>query len=188
MPFIADYLYHKLSDTTLEDSDSVMVMEFPKAFEKDETIEQMFEIIEEAIVGIRRAKVTIDMGNSKIEKAYIKLNSEIDKEMAKPFIQKVAKVQSVEFVDSKVEDSITDVSDNLEIYLPTDKIDLSAITSKLQTQKAKVLKEVEKLEKMLGNEKFVQNAPKEVVKQNQKALNSAKEKLEKIENELKALS
>jgi len=43
--------------------------------------------------------------------------------MAKPFIEKLGKVLSIEFVDAKVADSITDVSDNLEVYLPTGEID-----------------------------------------------------------------
>jgi valyl-tRNA synthetase len=38
---------------------------------------------------------------------------------------------------------------------------------------------------MLGNEKFVANAPKEVIEQNQKALQEASDKLAKVEQELK---
>ena len=51
----------------------------------------MFSIIEEAIISIRRAKTLIDMGNSKIEKAYLKLDVKIDEDVAKPFIEKLAK-------------------------------------------------------------------------------------------------
>ncbi len=79
----------------------------------------MFSIIEEAIISIRRAKTLIDMGNSKIEKAYLKLDVKIDEDVAKPFIEKLAKVENIEFVNSKVENSITDVSNNLEVYIPT---------------------------------------------------------------------
>ena len=34
MPFISDYLYHKLSGTTLEEGDSLMIMNFPKEIAK----------------------------------------------------------------------------------------------------------------------------------------------------------
>ncbi len=44
--------------------------------------------------------------------------------MAKPFIQRLAKVKNIEFVDAKIENSITDVSNNLEVYLPTSEIDM----------------------------------------------------------------
>ncbi|MGB5792466.1 class I tRNA ligase family protein, partial [Poseidonibacter sp.] len=189
MPFISDFLYHNLSGTSLEEgADSLMVCNFPKNIAKNEEVESMFAIIEEAITALRRAKVVIDMGNSKIAKAYIKLDVSIDKDVAKPFIEKLAKVENIEFVDAKVENSITDVSDNLEVYLPTDEIDMSPIIDKLSKQKEKTQKEFDKLNGMLSNERFVANAPEAVVAENKKALEDAKNKLEKIENELKAIS
>jgi valyl-tRNA synthetase len=188
MPFISEYLYHKLSGTSLEDGDSVMVMNFPKEITKDTDSEAMFAIIEEAITAIRRAKVVIDMGNSKIAKAYVKLNDNMNVEIMKPFIEKLAKVEEIEFVVSKVSDAITDVSDNLEVYIPRGEIDLTPIISKLEKQKEKLEKEVAKLNGMLSNERFVANAPEHVVAENKEALANAREKLEKVEAELKSLS
>ncbi|WP_321314385.1 valine--tRNA ligase [Halarcobacter sp.] len=188
MPFISDFLYHKLSGTSLEEGDSVMIMNFPKNIKKDENIENMFAIIEEAITAIRRAKVVIDMGNSKIAKAYVKLDSSIDTEVAKPFIEKLAKVENIEFVDTKQENSITDVSDNLEVYIPTGEIDMTPIINKLTKQKEKLEKEIGKLTGMLSNEKFVANAPAKVIEENKAGLASAEEKLAKVEAELKSLS
>jgi valyl-tRNA synthetase len=188
MPFISDHLYHKLSGTTLEEGDSVMVMNFPKNVESNEDAEHMFNIIEEAITAIRRAKVVIDMGNSKIAKAYVKLNENMDVSIARPFIQKLAKVEEIEFVVAKVANAITDVSDNLEVYIPTEEIDLSAITSKLSKQKEKLEKEVAKLNGMLSNERFVANAPEHVVAENKEALKNAQDKLAKVSEELASFS
>lgn len=188
MPFISDYLYHKLSGTTLENGDSLMIMNFPKDIKKDENIENMFLIIEEAIISIRRAKTLIDMGNSKIEKAYLKLDVKIDEDVAKPFIEKLAKVENIEFVNSKVENSITDVSNNLEVYIPTSQIDMKPIIEKLEKQQEKAQKEFDKLNGMLSNERFVANAPASVIEENKKALDEVKTRLEKIEAELKSLA
>ncbi|RXJ94598.1 valine--tRNA ligase [Malaciobacter molluscorum] len=188
MPFISEYLYQKLSGSELENSESIMIMNYPKDLAKNEEVENMFAIIEEVIITIRRAKVVIDMGNSKIAKAYVKLDTNIDKNLAKPFIEKLAKVENIEFVDAKVENSITDVSNNLEVYIPTAEIDMSAIVDKLTKQQLKAQKEFDKLNAMLSNEKFVANAPEHVVVENKKALEEARIKLEKIENELKTIS
>ena len=188
MPFISDYLYHKLSGTTLENGDSLMIMNFPKDIKKDENIENMFSVIEEAIIAIRRAKTLIDMGNSKIEKAYLKLDVKIDEDVAKPFIEKLAKVENIEFVNSKVENSITDVSNNLEVYIPTSAIDMKPIIEKLEKQQEKAQKEFDKLNSMLSNERFVANAPANVIEENKKALDEVKGRLEKIEAELKSLA
>ena len=188
MPFIADNLYHKLSGTTLEEGDSLMITNFPKNIAKNQEVEDMFAIIEEAITALRRAKVVIDMGNSKIAKAYIKLDVSIDKEVAQPFIEKLGKVEEISFVDAKVENSITDVSNNLEVYLPTDEIDMSPIIDKLTKQQIKTQKEFDKLNGMLSNERFVANAPEAVIAENRKALEDARNKLVKIQNELKTIS
>jgi len=188
MPFISDHLYHKLSGTTLEEGDSLMVMNFPKEIKRDLEAENMFALIEEAITALRRAKVIIDMGNSKIDKAYIKLDSQIDTEMAKPFIQKLAKVIEIEFVDAKVENSITDVSDNLEVYLPTAEIDMQPIITKLTRQKEKLEKEIQKLNGMLNNERFVANAPEAVIAENKQALEDAENKIAKVSAELSSFN
>jgi len=184
MPFISDHLYHKLSGTTLEEGESLMIMNFPKEIQRDEEAEQLFAIIEESITALRRAKVVIDMGNSKIDKAYIKLDSPIDTAMAKPFIQKLGKVIEIEFVDAKVADSITDVSDNLEVYLPTGEIDMTPIITKLTRQKEKLEKEIAKLNGMLNNERFVANAPEAVIAENKQALEDANKKITKVSAEL----
>jgi len=184
MPFIADHLYHKLSGTTLEEGQSLMIMKFPKDIQKDAEAEALFTIIEESITALRRAKVIIDMGNSKIDKAYIKLNKPIDTAMAKPFIERLGKVIEIEFVGSKVENAITDVSDNLEVYLPTGEIDMQPIITKLTRQKEKLEKEIAKLNGMLNNERFVANAPEAVIAENKQALEDAQNKIAKVSNEL----
>ncbi|MCK5293956.1 MAG: valine--tRNA ligase [Arcobacteraceae bacterium] len=194
MPFIADHLYHKLSGTIIEEGKSLMIMEFPSQIKRDEEIESMFEIIEEAITSLRRAKVVIDMGNSKIEKAYIKLDvnertnvAHAKLDLLKPFIQRLAKIENLEFVIKKQENSITDVSDNLEVYLPRGEIDLAPIISKLTKQKEKLEKEIAKVSGMLSNERFVANAPEVVIAENKKGLDEASNKLAKIEAELLTL-
>lgn len=188
MPFISDYLYHKLSATTIEDSKSLMVMSFPKDIARDKEAENMFSIIEESITALRRAKVVIDMGNSKIDKAYIKVNTNIDIDIAKPFIEKLGKVLSIEFVTAKVADSITDVSDNLEVYLPRGEIDMQPIITRLTRQKEKLDKEIIKLNGMINNEHFLANAPEAVIAENKKALEDAKIKIKKVNTELAGFS
>jgi valyl-tRNA synthetase len=192
MPFISEHLYHKLSGTSLEEGDSVMVMNFPKTedLHKDDAVENMFALIEEAIVSIRRAKVGIDKGNSKIEKAFIKLNDgiTIDTSIAMPFIAKLAKCDSVEFVTAKQDECVTDVSSNLETYVPKGQIDMQPIIDKLTKQKEKLQKEVDKLNGMLSNEKFVANAPEQVIKTNKEALETAQTKLQKVSEELAGIN
>ncbi len=186
MPFISEYLYQELSGTNLSQNESIMIKPYPKTGERDEEIEKIFSLVIESIIDIRRAKANIDLANKKIEKAFIKSDSK-NLPKYKHFIEQLAKVENIEFTDSKIENAATDVSDNVQIFIPLENVDLKPIINRLSKLETKLSKEVEKLQKMLSNEKFVKNAPKEVVEQNQEALKQAEEKLQKVQKELLAL-
>jgi len=188
MPFITEYLWHQLSNTSIETESSIMVQPYPADLKRDEAIEKEFANIIEAIVSIRRAKATVDMPGKRIEIAYIKADEQMDDKLATPFIKLLAKTENVEFVNKKVENAITDVSDHMEVYLPLTGIDLKPILERLEKQQAKLTKEVIKLSNMLKNEKFVANAPASVVEENRKALEEAEIKLKKVEAELLQLT
>jgi len=188
MPFITEHLYHELSGTTLEDGDSIMLKKFPSKT-KQRKEEKTFAIIMDAIVSIRRAKVLVDLANQKIQKAYVKIDnlSEKEKAMMLPFIAKLAKVTDVEFTDTKIENAVSDIADNCETFIPTDSIDLTPIINKLTKQDEKLQKEIAKLNGMLNNERFVANAPADVLEKNREALGDAQIKREKVLEQLGSL-
>ncbi len=187
MPFISEYLYHVLSKSTLEDSSSIMISSYPNLQISDEKSAKDFELIIEAIVSVRRCKTLIDQGNQKITKAYILTSKDIDMNIAKPFMEKLAKVEEIIFTDQRLERCVSDVSDNLTSMIATDDIDLAPILNKLDKQKEKLQKEIDKLSSMLSNERFVANAPENVIEENKKALEEAKSKFSKIASELVTL-
>ncbi len=189
MPFVTEYLYHELSGTSLDTSDSIMIMPYPTKTRKREKEEAKFEIIMDAIVSIRRAKVLVDLANQKIEKAYVKIDNidEDAKTMMIPFIARLAKVEVVEFTDCKIENSVSDIADTCETFIPTDSIDLSSIISKLSKQDEKLQKEIDKLAGMLNNERFCANAPEDVLAKNREALEDAQSKQVKVKEQLNSL-
>jgi len=188
MPFVTEYLYHELSGTSLEESESIMVMPYPYKTKKRKE-EEKFEIIMDAIVSIRRAKVLVDLANQKIEKAFVKIDgiSEKDKEAMLPFIIKLAKVTEVTFTESKIDNAVSDIADSCETFIPTDSIDLSSIIAKLTKQDEKLQKEIGKLNGMLNNERFVANAPQDVLTKNREALSDAQAKQVKVLEQLNSL-
>ncbi len=185
MPFITENLYMRLSNESLEEGASIMIKAYPTVSEADDEVIKQFDLIMEAIVSVRRCKTLIDKGNQKIEKASIKLPSGSDVAMMKPFIEKLGKVEELTFVEAKLKNSVMDVSDNLETFISTDDVDMSAIITKLTKQKEKLEKEIAKLNGMLNNKRFVANAPEQVISENKKSLADAMEKMAKVENELK---
>jgi len=184
MPFISEFLFHELSGSNLESASSIMIEAYPQANEHDLQIEKTFELVIEAIVAIRRAKATIEQGNSKIAKAFIKLNGNENLTEATNYVSLLAKCEQIEFCDAKIENAARDVSENLEVFVPLEGVDMSAIIMRLRSQKNKLEKEIAKLSNMLNNEKFVASAPQAVVEANREGLASATQKLEKVDSEL----
>ena len=184
MPFISEFLFHELSGSNLQSASSIMIEAYPQANERDLQIEKTFELVIEAIVAIRRAKATIEQGNSKIAKAFIKLNGNENLTEATNYISLLAKCEQIEFCDAKIENAARDVSENLEAFVPLEGVDMSAVIMRLRSQKTKLEKEIAKLSSMLNNEKFVASAPQAVVEANREGLASATQKLEKVDSEL----
>ncbi len=104
-----------------------------------------------------------------------------------PFILRLAKVTEVEFTETKVENSVSDISDLCETFIPTDSIDLSSIIAKLTKQDEKLQKEIDKVRNMLNNERFVANAPEDVLAKNREILADALSKQEKVLEQLNSL-
>ena len=178
MPFISEYLYHELSGTSLENANSVTMMKYPKISEPNLEIERLFERVIEAIVSIRRAKATIDLGNAKIAKAFVL--SSFDLSGAKDYIKTLAKCDEIDFINAPIANAVRDVSANLESFVALEGVDLNPIINRLNSQKSKLEKEIAKLENMLGNEKFMASAPASVIETNQNGLANAKEQFNKV--------
>lgn len=190
MPFISEYLWHKLDGSTLEESGSIMVKPYPTFTYCDNSNLQIFELISDSIISIRRAKTTIELANQKIPKAYIKSNITISKDFAPTFVKyvsKLAKVEEIEITSQKIPHCIVDITEKVESYIPIQEINLTPIISRLEKQQEKTQKEIIKLQSMLKNEKFIANAPAQVLETNKKALIEQEEKLIKIQAELKSL-
>ncbi|MBN2894743.1 MAG: valine--tRNA ligase [Campylobacterales bacterium] len=187
MPFISECLYHELSNTALEEgAGSIMILPYPHKTKRRDKEERLFEVIQDAIVSIRRAKTLIDLGNQKIALAFVKAEG-IDEALAKAFIERLAKVEEVRFTCNKVENAISDIGEHVEVYLPTESIDLSPIIARLSKQLEKSEKEAQKLENMLSNERFVANAQPQVIEKSRAKLADAQSKIAAIQEQLKAL-
>ena len=187
MPFMTEYLYHELSGTSLEESDSIMIQTYPVVAPQDEAIEKQFELIMDAIVTVRRAKTLVDMANQSIAEASFKISQSIDEALLAPFIARLGKVENVKFTNTRVSEAVSDIGDSVEVFIPTASIDLSPIIARLEKQSEKLKKESAKLNGMLNNERFVANAPEEVIAKNREDLATALEKLEKIDDQLTSL-
>ncbi|MCI6694768.1 MAG: valine--tRNA ligase, partial [Campylobacter sp.] len=178
------------SGTSLESgAKSVMIMRYPVAGGQNESqnekIEKLFNLVIESIVSIRRAKAVVDLGNAKIAKAFLRGDTDLSE--FSHFIKLLAKCENVEFISEIKAGCVRDVSQNVESFIELAGIDTAPILKRLNAQKTKLEKEIAKLENMLNNEKFVANAPADVLATNKEALQIAASKLEKVSSEIESL-
>jgi len=185
MPFITEFLYHELSGTELSSGSSIMIKAYPSEGQRDMVIEEEFDTIMDAIVAVRRAKALVDLANQRIGLVYIK--SSADQTLMAPFIARLAKVDEVRFTETKIDDAVSDISQYVEVFIPTESIDLTPIIARLQKQSEKLDKEIAKLNGMLNNKKFVENAPEAVITQNRGSLTDAQERQSKVVEQLNSL-
>ncbi|HIC10957.1 MAG TPA: valine--tRNA ligase [Campylobacterales bacterium] len=188
MPYITEYLYQELGGDRLENSTSIMIQPYPKGGERYIEIENEFNRIIEAIISIRRLKATIDLANKRVDRVFVNFGDiQLSQELAKRYIEKLAKVDEVVFVLDEVENCVSDIGNGVKTYISIESFDIAPILKRLSKQEEKLRKEIEKLEKMLSNERFIANAPSHVVETNRKGLSEAKEKLEKVLEEKRKL-
>ncbi|NBW52241.1 MAG: valine--tRNA ligase, partial [Betaproteobacteria bacterium] len=80
------------------------------------------------------------------------------------FIQRLARVASIEFVAASVGQSAQDVVDGMTLMLPlADVIDLAAERTRLKKEEEKCKAEIDKINVKLSNSDFVAKAPPEVI-------------------------
>lgn len=190
MPFITEYLWHALSGTSLETSQSIMIATFPTNTTQDDCIEQEFTLIKDCITSLRRIKATLELGNAPIQQAFVRIDVSMDVALLMLFVNKLAKVENLAILDSHATnpiECISDVGEVAQTFIALRGIDISAIITRLQSQETKLQKEITKLNTMLENPNFVKNAPQQVLEQNRATLQNAKDKLQKVQNELHTL-
>ena len=120
----------------------------------------------------------------------MRLNAPIDSALLTLFVSKLARIENLTILDStspNPTECISDVGEMTQSFVELSGIDVSAIITRLTSQELKLQKEITKLSTMLENPNFVKNAPAQVLEQNRSALTNAKDKLQKVQNELHTL-
>ena len=186
MPFITEFLYQKLSGTSLEKNSSVMVMKYPKADYENKELGEIFAYIIDSIVSLRRAKALLDIPNSEISQAFIK--TKVNILPYKKYIEKLAKCENIEIVSKEIPEAVSDIGEKVEVFIPLKEIDLAPVLDRLNKQYAKLQKEFVKLNALLSNENFLKNAPEKVVKETEKNYNETNKKIEVVKEKLKRFS
>ncbi len=180
MPFITEEIWQALPN----DCESIMISKWPEykpelSFDKEE---KDFELIVEAIKGIRNARAEKNIPPSKKGVAYIITEFNEVFKQGIPFFEKLASCSSVEIgTELQADNALQVVTSGAKILIPMgDLIDKDKELSRLNKEKATCEKDVAMLSGKLSNQNFVSKAPEDIVEKEREKLAKAEEKLSKI--------
>ena len=172
MPFVTEEIYTKLPAA----EESIMKSKYPeenKEFNFKEA-ENMDDIIE-LITKIRRFKLT-----ENVKEISLEYNNEILKQN-KTILEKLLKLS-----DTKSQDKIIFAFQNDNVYLYYDNTQNKQMElEKLILEKQKIQNSIQRREKLLSNENYINKAPKEIVENEKQQLEKEKRELQNIETKLK---
>jgi valyl-tRNA synthetase len=188
MPFITEELWGKLS----ENRDKRLILESWPTFEGLDYKEAQKEVewIINLVNQVRSVRAEMNVPPSaKIDLLVKDANEDAQKwmETNKDVISSLARLQSFgATTDEPGSDSIQAVLGEATLIMPlAGLIDIDKEKERLNKEIEKLDKEIKQFENKLGNEKFVQNAPKEVVAEQNRRLEEAKTIKAKTEEALK---
>ena len=179
MPFISEEIWQTLG---LE-KEPIIVAEWPKYCEcmNFEAEEKAMDKIIDAIRAIRNRRAEMNVPPSRKAKLIIVTDAkDAYNDSTAVFFEKLASASEVVFADKCDDDKAVSIgTDSAKFYIPmSDIIDTDKERARLTKEKETTLKEIERLEKKLGNPEFVAKAPEKVIA-------GEKEKLEKYTSQLK---
>ncbi len=189
MPFITEELWHLIEER--KDGESISTSEYPKLNSDliKPSAESEMEMVQGIVYSIRNIRGEMNIPPSKSIDAYIK-SSEV-KEHQIDYIKKLAKVENI-ITGEDIEKpgaSASAVFSKSEIYIPLKGlIDLDVERQRIEKEINRLEGSLKGIEKKLSNEKFVNNAPADVVekeKTKQRDWTGNLDKLKKVLADLK---
>ena len=171
MPFITEEIWQRVAPLMAITGDSIMLQPYPRydASKVDKDAEQSIEWIKSVIIAIRNIRGEMDISLGKTIDVFLTKGSPADRqrlEAYRLYLQKLAKLSSITWLEAgkKAPASATQLHGDLEILVPlAGLIDVAAEQARLQKEIGKLEGALNAVSSKLGNAKFVDNAPVEVV-------------------------
>ena len=192
MPFITEELFTAIQDK----EESIMVSQWPVYREEWNYKENEMEIdaIKEAVRNIRNIRAEMNVAPSKkVHVFVVSENEEVRNifEHSKVFFKTLGHASEVSVQTDKAgigEDAVSVVIKDATIYMPlAELVDFAKEIERLEKEKAKLEKEVDRVVKKLANQGFVAKAPAHVIEEEKAKEEKYKAMLAQVEERLAQL-
>ncbi|RPG29833.1 MAG: valine--tRNA ligase [Muricauda sp. TMED12] len=185
MPFLTEEVWQHIAERTPEEA--LIVSQWPEAKDANTTLIAEFEFASEVISGVRTIRKEKNIPQKDALELFMlngeKMSSELD-----AIILKLGNLSKMAAVDASLEGALTFRVKSNEYFIPiSGAIDVDAEIAKITEELNYTKGFLKSVEKKLSNERFVNNAPEQVVAMERKKAADAEAKIVTLEKSLASL-
>lgn len=183
MPFITEELWHQIAERA--NGESIMIAPMPTVETFDKQIVDDFETVKEIITSIRNIRVSKNISIREQLSLCIKANKENYNTRFLAVINKLCNLDNICFIDTKIDAAASFLIGITEYFIPLgDKLNIEEELRKANEELVYFEGFLATVIKKLSNEKFVKNAPANVVEMERKKQYDAETKISALKARL----
>jgi valyl-tRNA synthetase len=196
VPFVTEELWLALTEKLGQHSDSIMREAYPAAtdYAGDPQASEEIEWLKAFIVGVRKIRGEMNLSPSRPLPVKLEGHTELDRERVaamRIYIDRLARVESIEWLEpgEKAPGAATELLGDMRILIPlAGLVDAAKEIARLEKQLTRLSKDLDQTEKKLKNERFVANAPPEVVAKERDRAHELAQRRNQLQNQREKLS
>ena len=195
MPFITEEIWQKAAPLLGIAGKTIMLQDYPaqEAGVADPEIDREMEWVKGVIIGIRNIRGELNISPAKAIPVLLTKGSSSDQallEKYRQFLIKLAKLDSAGWLDdaAAAPPCAMQVVGEMEVLVPmAGLVDVDVELGRLAKEQEKLEKEIGRLSGKLGNARFVDNAPADVVAKEKEKLSNAETTLGQLQEQMQKL-
>jgi valyl-tRNA synthetase len=186
VPFISEEIWQQIADRTPEEA--LIIATWPESQEVNENLITEFEIAADVVSGIRTIRKEKNIAFKETIELSI-LNSENNSATFDTVISKLGNLSTLDYVGAKVEGALSFRVKSNEYFIPiSGAINVEEEIKKLTNELSYTEGFLKSVQKKLQNERFVNNAPDQVIANEKKKQADAEAKIATIKSSLESLN
>jgi len=183
MPFISEEIWHLLKER--KHGDSIMISAWPKPVATQAGLVEKFELIKEAITGIRSVRKEKEIANKELLRLFIVPGEKGFIPEYNPVLVKMANLSELQVSEVEISGAMSFRVSTSAYYIPLgDVVNLEDEVLKIEDELKYTIGFLESVMKKTGNERFMNSAPAKVVELERKKQTDAEEKIRMLEERL----
>ncbi|OFX33095.1 MAG: valine--tRNA ligase [Bacteroidetes bacterium GWA2_32_17] len=187
IPFITEEIWHLIKDR--DEKDCIMVSDMPKTEPFKNNFLNNFEEIKEIVSNIRTIRTEKGIAVKDSIELFFNSNNENVETALMPIISKLCNLSGVIQTSQKIENAASFRVNTIDYFIPiSTKINIEDEVNKMQQELNYLKGFLTSVNSKLSNQKFVDNAPEQVVKVELVKKSDAETKIKSLENQIQVLT